>query len=657
MVIGALSALGITLAAAALLGGPPARTDRYGDPLPPGAVARLGTVRLRHGGPVSSLAFSPDGKTLAAVDFGSVLGSAVCLWETASGRLLRRIDCPVEEHLHAVAFGADNYTLALAYRNSAARLLDLRSGRELRRLGGPADQPYWVRFSPDGRLLAYGGREVTPAVPDLRLAAAATNKGVRYLRGHSDNVLDAAFSPDGKMLASAGADKTIRLWEVATGKERQCLTGHAAAVVSVAFAPDGRALASSDDRTIRVWDVRAGKELRQLDLPAGEAFAPRLVFLPDGHTLAAANGQVLRFWDVATGERLWEQRTFLGSFIVALALARDGKTLACANGDGAIRLWDVATRRPLLATDGPGIGLDHAAFSADGRLATTGGWREPVRVWDVASGKLLYRLPHAGRGLFLPDGRTLVSGDHDDGNIRLWDVATDKELRRLPTPRPAAPALGGISALALSPDGKALATSGGGGLRLWDLPSGRAVHAFGGRSRRYPGRVTFSPDGKRVASVHEGAVRLWDAATGKRLHELRGHPKPVVNLAFAPDGRLLATGDDDNLLILWDVATGRIQQRERLQTTAPYLNIRLIVMTGSLQAMAFSADGRTLFSGGAMRDVIHAWEVATLRERYQLRGHRGPIVSLALSADGTRLLSTSNDGTALVWDVSGRRSP
>ena len=162
-------------------------TDKYGDPLPSGAIARFGTVRLRHEGIVTFAAFSPDGKTLASGGY----------------------DCLI-------------------------RLWERTTGKEIGRLVGYQNTVYTVAFSPDGKVLATGGRE-----SEIRLWDVATCRELRA-KGHERYVNSLAFSPDGKTLASGSDDRTIRLWEVASGKEVRQLGGGRSPVDCVAFSADGR---------------------------------------------------------------------------------------------------------------------------------------------------------------------------------------------------------------------------------------------------------------------------------------------------------------------------------------------------------------------------------------------------------------------------------
>jgi RNA polymerase sigma factor (sigma-70 family) len=403
-----------------------APTDCHGDPLPPGALQRLGTVRFRHGREALSIALSPDGKLLASAG----LSSAIRLWDVSTRKEVRQL-VGHRGWVWCVAFSPDGKTLASASGDNSVRLWDPATGKELFRFGqheaGVADGGVLcLAFSLDGKVLGSGGSSGV-----LHLWDAATGKSLRTLEGHTDWIEAVAFAPDGKTAATGSRDKKVRLWDVATGKALHALTGHEDTVKAVAFAPDGDLLASGGaDRTIRLWDVAAGKELRRC---AGhQHVVSSLTFSSDGKTLVSGSHDwSVRAWDVASAKEVHQIAVQNGA-VTSLALSADGRTLATSSQ--TIRLWDAATWKEIGPSAGHQGWVGSLAFAPGGKELLSAASDETFRRWDLAAGKELQRYHgHQARGksvAFAPDGRAAATGAAG-GLVQLWELPSGKEVCRL----------------------------------------------------------------------------------------------------------------------------------------------------------------------------------------------------------------------------------
>jgi WD40 repeat protein len=571
---------------------PPA-ADLHGDPLPPGATARLGTVRFRYD--TTSVAYSPDGKLLAAG-------------------------------------GADNQI----------RLIDAASGREVRRLAGHQPRTYQPARDPKSA---------------VDLLVGSVGKG---------NVTAVAFSRDGKTLASGGWDETVRVWDVDTGKETARLEGHQNGMIAaVTIAPDGKHLASRGglDGTVTLWDLATGKPVYKFEKlskvnPWRLNRSAGLAFSPDGKTLAVPDAKVIRFYDVGNGK---ESATWDAHLIaLEVAYSGDGKLLASSGVDGkdkhSIRIWDVGTgkelRRCPLPKDEPPISL---AFSPDKSQLAAVVEEDDAHVFDVETGKPLHRLKHywPSRLAYAPDGKTLVTVRGPV--IRRWDPATGKE-RGLEFEGHQS----GVSAVALSPDGKLLASAGE-KVRVWET-TGKPVRTLDVSAAA----LAISPDGKTLATAgRDRVIHLWELETGKEKGQLKGHKHGLLAVAFSPDGKHLASGDTQATVRVWDVKTEKETQVMDVQSIAESLSL------------AFSPDGKTLACAGAWNDssflpkgvtlniqgvevtrkegyAVLAWDVGTGKETRRFTGLGDKIKSVAFAPDGKTVAAASADGRVALWDAAGK---
>lgn len=330
----------------------------------------------------------PRSRKLDVIVPTNLFAPAGALGKSRSGRVDLVLKVGPLSPVTAVAFSPDGRLLA-AGGYSQVTIWDVAEVKPIKTLTGVLGTVNDLRFSPDGQLLAVAGGQPS-AKGDLRLFRTDDWQLAATLPGHDDVVFGVAFSPDGKTLASAGFDKTVRLWDVAARKSTRTFTDHSDFVYAVAFGPEAKWLASaSKDRSVKLFDPATGKSLRTVRDRDQDVMA--LAVSPDGKALVASGLEPgLTWWNPQTGERIRNQGGH-GIAVHELAFTPDGKHLVSAGSDRTVRIWDGATGAPVRTL--PVGSLTYAvAVSADGKRIASGSFDGLVRLWDAATGRQLLTL-------------------------------------------------------------------------------------------------------------------------------------------------------------------------------------------------------------------------------------------------------------------------
>jgi RNA polymerase sigma factor (sigma-70 family) len=512
--------------------------------------------RLGNGtaGSVTALAFTPDGKGLAA---GGRDGQ-VRLWDVAAGKLLFQ----ARGHSAAVAalaFSRAGRLLASGDADGTLVLWTMPGGQLATRWARRPQGVLCLALSPDGKSLAWGGRDQT-----LRLRERDAGQDLWFGESPAD-ILVVAFAPDGKWLATGNALGGVHLWEAATGKIIRQLGRQSGRVYWLSFSDDGkRLLTGTDAPRVRLWDVATGKEL---DLPSGHPRETSKRASRDdipSSALGLTQKEVSMFksrqWLVLTAAAAFalggeESRGAEAKAKQISARSPDGKLVAVADGK-SIHFLDNATGKELRRLAGHQDRVTALAFSPDGKVFVSGGADRSILLWDIATGKILAQMKGHAAAIssvtFSPDGKTLLTKDTDKKTLK-WDAATGQLLKVEAKAKQ-------ISAR--SPDGKLVAVADGKSIHFLDNATGKELRRLAGHQDRVTA-LAFSPDGKVfVSGSADRLVLMWDIPTGKILAKMQGHQAAISSVAFSPDARSLITTDTDKKTLTWDPATGRLLKKE-----------------------------------------------------------------------------------------------
>jgi len=514
-----------------------------------------------------------------------------------------------------------------------------------------APQAYSMKFSPDGETLAIGDIGIgTVQFHDLASGRRHELTGLDHESNVGENGTYAAVSFNAPLdvFATADPDGAVRLCD-RSGHTIHTLHGHKKRVVAQDLSAVGDRLASaSEDGRLKLWDTTTGEQLADVDI---EKRAYSVALAGDGRRVAVArDGAPIQVWNLEAKKLLFTlqgpQQARDGNLV---AWSPDGSLLVTAHfGDSSIRLWDQATGTELHTLYGHVSGIFGLTFSPDGRYIASVGGTQSVKLWDAASGRELRRY----RGhvnlvfsvAFSPDGSRLATADAN-GNILVWDATCEQESASL---QPA----NLVYALRFSPDGNWLAAGEAGGVRLWNRAGWNHRWIFLNESVM---DVAFSPDGKRLATAgSEHRLQVFDLQQPRQPAVFTDHAKLGVTVAWSPDGSWLASMASDGTVEIRDGASTHVVHTIHVDD----INKELNHYTARWLHLVFHPLGRYLAVGLPAPDGgrVYLFDTGTGQRIEPAVTVAGRISGLAFSPDGGWIRAASVSGQVIERALNGDRT-
>lgn len=638
--------------------------DQQGDPLPTGAIARLGSTRFRHEGPITCQTASLDGRLIATGG-----GRGVRVWDAATGRLIHALAITQNDRAvmpTAVAFSIDGDKLAAlgAFGQGVVSVWDLR-GTATRQDILLAQRDDYSSIMMEAPFLAFSGN------PKQLLLKNYSDRSIRVIdlpsgtevRAMTDagGINSVVMRPDGKLVTAGTDNRHIITWDTNDGKEVSRWTSPYG-LVSLAYSPNGKQLASIDqDLAPTIWNISTGK--KELVFPA-RSRSISVSWSADGTAIYVARqpDQIVR-WNLQTQQKetiIQLPRQWVTGTVTSIAQADRPEMLMLGSSGrrgvnfSKLRLFPADKPELALTFDGYDQGQQYVFYSAlRKQWLTIGSTNDSIlRAWGE-KGKLTatydLKLEEVNLRSFASDanGAKIALSDQT-GRVYIIDTGTgtlQKSIQAFPR---------ACYDTEFSLDGKSIITTDLRWVKIFSCETGALQKSYELYSSD-PLRTIMSHDGTRLATMHyvqddeQVMLRFFDAASGKLLATNMKLANHQQNFAFSYDGRNLHIvtnrGRSTGVSVV-ETATGK--QRFQSDLPSPY------VYTSSQSRM--SPDGRWLVTpaNGTELDqhAVILWKMGSNREPYVLTGHRGVVSSCHFSSDSKQLLTVCNDSTMLVWDLS-----
>jgi len=581
--------------------------------------------RLEQHSEVMSVAFSPDGQTIASASGDG----KVILWRR-DGKILRTLNGH-KLGVWAVSFSPDGQMVASASNDKTIKLWRTSDGKLIRTLTGHNLDVNSVSFSPDGKLIASASKDNT-----IKLWKTSDGKLIITLTGHNYDVNSVSFSPDSQTIVSGSADNTIKLWRSHDGQLLKTWTGHNNEVYGVSFSPDGKLIVSGGkDGSVKLWNSSDGTLLRALS--GHNAEVNSVNFSPNGQMIVSGSrDDTIKLWRTNDGKLL---NTLQGhsAAVQSVSFSPDGQTIASASRDKTIKLWKTSNNGLPNTLQAHSPKVQSVSFSPNSNLIVSAGNDNTVKIWNARNGYLLQTFKghkdKVNSATFSHNSKFIASASNDR-TVKLWNSSNGSLVHNLQ-------GSASVYRVSFSPNDQiVIAGSLDGTIKLWRTRDGKLLNTLQGHSAAVQS-VVFSPDGQTFASASQDkTIKLWRTRDGKLLNTIKGHNGCVYSVSFSPDGQTIASASEDRTIKLWH------RDGTLLRTLPGH--------SGYVWSVSFSPNGKILASASEDQ-TVKLWRTSDGQLLTTLKGHIAPVYTISFSRDGQLIASGSADKTIKVWRLDNTK--
>ncbi len=601
--------------------------DRLGDPLPEGALQRLGTIRLRIR--VADLCYLPDGRGILAS------GSGVEIWDLAEGRLQSKTQV-TESRLVSAVLRSDGKALLLADRSGMVQEWDVASGSTLRQWETGQGRLSRAHYAPDGtRVLTTGS-----SPPTLREWELESTKQVLAIDGKMHSFREGIYGPEGKtalVCGSAGSGTILAHYDLSSGELlSEWFEDYMAYSRTIELSQDGTRLLVGSRHRASEWLLDGYQQIGDYRGHHGHAVTSLAYCVNPDQILTGSRDGSIRRWNRKEEQVLLRWVPHAGH-VRRMAVSPDGQWVL-SYGNGVVAETSLQTGKPRLRWDRHDEAVQAVAHMPDGGHIVSGSSDGTLRIWDVRTGASRRTIAGVRLGAYAvavsPDGTRIAAGCKD-GVVREFRSRDGLIIRQLEGHR------GYIRAAAYTPDGTLLLSSADdGSIRAWSDSCANPVAIYEGH-RGGVLSLSVSLDGRRLLTGgRDGTVRLWNLETNELIRTMEGHRGWVEAVAFCGKNDIAVSAGAGSRLLRWNLDTGQIAD-ERAQD-------------GAIYALVCSPDGTNVYFGGDNRGVAR-WDLTSTGPILEMKGHGRPVRALALSPDGKTVVTASDDTTLLIWQIPGRQ--